>query len=1109
MPDREKEKMAELDLEGLNGLKRSHYCGTIRLEDAQKDVVLMGWVDKCRNLGGLVFIDLRDRSGIVQCAINQETAPEAFQKAGSLRNEFVIAIEGTVAPRAVPSTNVTLATKDVEIKYTGGVDKLDLKFAITRVTNTKDETVEAFYVGQTAQFTVALTDYEKGKDPTGNIMVTDGDSSCTMTLPKTTCSMVMKHAGTRTVTAVYSGDDTYNKKTATTRVRVRDKRDLTLEIIKITDEKGKSQDTYVVGQNVLYTVRLRRFNTSILPTGTVKLSDGTSTCTVNVGAPDEQGRIIGTCSMAPKAAGTLKITADYSGDEVYNAAQAESAIEVAAKRDITFEIVSITNENNEEQDYYTLGQNVRVTVALSDYEAGLDPTGTFLISDGDSSCTASYPVVSCMIVPKRTGERTVTAIYSGDGNYVSRKDTGTFEVREKIPTSLMINKAIKNGEKNANLTVTLKAETDSPSDQRPAGKITFKSDANANNSTTVCVFVLDTLQFENCSGEINKDDIVYIYDDDKNFVSAQYPIKNMTVNTVLGDSVIAEYSGDVLYGPSVSKTAEFGFITKADTELELSDAYKSAETLLNYTAVLKWDLPETDEEEKPVPNGTVTFKIGTDSCKFTFDGAQMSLNGSEPKDIDKSSFSCSGENTKIKLVERKDPEGDEGGYFKWDFERVVLSSVTADRIQADYSGDKYFNSSSSLIVMFEKIPTSIMIDKAVKSAEKITDLIVTLKAEDEAPSGQNPSGKITFKSDANANNSTTVCTLVLDTLDAPKFENCSGNVNKVEIVDDDRFQTATLYITEMTVNTVLGDSIIAQYSGDVLYGASASEAVKFTPKIKTSLNLSNAYKLDELHAFFNSELSWAEEHPDGKQPSGTITYIMSTSESVDLGKCVYDIAEQTLSCDGRHEAEDPSKPYIFTITDMLVAGHSDRIRAEYSGDIYFESSSSTQILFDKNPTTNTYLEIKDAYKSAEDLANYTATLKWDPTETADGEKPVPTGTVTFKIGSESCKLTFDKSNMPIAEGEELDARLPDGKLVRFYVERVQPQLMSAALRLVDGADGCSGTTQGVQAFEVQEIADRMPELWLFQFLPKPQKMERAAAENGTETLCRCDAVRQF
>ncbi len=90
-----------------------------------------------------------------------------------------------------------------------------------------------------------------------------------------------------------------------------------------------------------------------------------------------------------------------------------------------------------------------------------------------------------------------------------------------------------------------------------------------------------------------------------------------------------------------------------------------------------------------------------------------------------------------------------------------------------------------------------------------------------------------------------------------------------------------------------------------------------------------------------------------------------------------------------------------------------------------------------------------------------------------------------------------------AEGEELDGRLPDGKLVRFYVERVQQQQMSAVLRLVDGADGCSGTTQGVQASEVQGIADRMPELWLFQFLPKPQKMDlivRQATECGVRYI---------
>ena len=103
-----------------------------------------------------------------------------------------------------------------------------------------------------------------------------------------------------------------------------------------------------------------------------------------------------------------------------------------------------------------------------------------------------------------------------------------------------------------------------------------------------------------------------------------------------------------------------------------------------------------------------------------------------------------------------------------------------------------------------------------------------------------------------------------------------------------------------------------------------------------------------------------------------------------------------------------------------------------------------------------------------------------------------------------------------AEGEELDGRLPDGKLVRFYVERVQQQQMSAVLRLVSpeavhtdedeplsNAANSAKTTQGVQASEVQGIANRMPELWLFQFLPKPQKMDlivRQATECGVRYI---------
>ncbi|MBQ7501402.1 aspartate--tRNA ligase [bacterium] len=114
--------MSEFHPEPLNGLKRTHYCGVLRLEDAGKDVVLMGWVHRRRDLGGLIFVDLRDRSGMTQCVFNQAVNAEAFEKAGLLRNEFVIAIEGKVAPRAVPSTNETLETKDIEIN----VEKLHI-----------------------------------------------------------------------------------------------------------------------------------------------------------------------------------------------------------------------------------------------------------------------------------------------------------------------------------------------------------------------------------------------------------------------------------------------------------------------------------------------------------------------------------------------------------------------------------------------------------------------------------------------------------------------------------------------------------------------------------------------------------------------------------------------------------------------------------------------------------------------------------------------------------------------------------------------------------------------------------------------------------------------
>src|SRR4051812_42158340 len=91
-------------------------CGSLRAEDAGTTVRLSGWVHRRRDLGGLIFIDLRDRFGLTQIVFNPEVTPETHELAGSLRNEFVISVSGTVRERPEGTQNAKLATGEVEIE---------------------------------------------------------------------------------------------------------------------------------------------------------------------------------------------------------------------------------------------------------------------------------------------------------------------------------------------------------------------------------------------------------------------------------------------------------------------------------------------------------------------------------------------------------------------------------------------------------------------------------------------------------------------------------------------------------------------------------------------------------------------------------------------------------------------------------------------------------------------------------------------------------------------------------------------------------------------------------------------------------------------------------
>src|SRR5690348_15032051 len=102
-------------LDFLGDLRRTHTCGELRAPDEGKHVILMGWVHRRRDHGGVVFVDLRDRDGITQVVVHEDVDPSVHKRAEVIRPEYVVAVEGKVAPRGAAAVNPNLATGEIEI----------------------------------------------------------------------------------------------------------------------------------------------------------------------------------------------------------------------------------------------------------------------------------------------------------------------------------------------------------------------------------------------------------------------------------------------------------------------------------------------------------------------------------------------------------------------------------------------------------------------------------------------------------------------------------------------------------------------------------------------------------------------------------------------------------------------------------------------------------------------------------------------------------------------------------------------------------------------------------------------------------------------------------
>ena len=104
-----------LVIDFLGDWKRTGYCGSLTAKDVGREVVLMGWALRRRDHGGLIFVDLRDREGISQVVFDPELNREAHRKAETIRNEYVVAVKGKVAPRPEGTVNPNLKTGEIEI----------------------------------------------------------------------------------------------------------------------------------------------------------------------------------------------------------------------------------------------------------------------------------------------------------------------------------------------------------------------------------------------------------------------------------------------------------------------------------------------------------------------------------------------------------------------------------------------------------------------------------------------------------------------------------------------------------------------------------------------------------------------------------------------------------------------------------------------------------------------------------------------------------------------------------------------------------------------------------------------------------------------------------
>ena len=268
-------------------------------------------------------------------------------------------------------------------------------------------------VGQTILVQYAVTGSNgAGFAPTGNVRISDGNTSCIASVAAGQCAITLTISGVRSLSATYDGDATFTASSAT--VSHSAMYSTTTTII------GHSPTPSTPGQAVTVSFIVSQSGQGGAPaTGTVSVSDGVNTCSGSVAT--------GSCQLPLTTPGTRQLLAQYSGD-AGNKGSLSVPVQHQVTNGATLAITSTSPSPSVPGDM--------VMVNFSVAGSGAAPTGSVSVTDGASTCSASVATAKCQIGFTTPGDKTLTATYTGDGNYAGATTSATHRVLYPTTTTI-------------------------------------------------------------------------------------------------------------------------------------------------------------------------------------------------------------------------------------------------------------------------------------------------------------------------------------------------------------------------------------------------------------------------------------------------------------------------------------------------------------------------------------------------------------------------------------------------------------------------------------------------------------------------------------------------